>query len=338
MTQLEKSYLDIVPVYGFLLLLFGGAIFFTLRPAVVVVTDDVFSAVYGIRREHFKRIEMSVRLFRRVKLARVSESAEIDAITFAVQDAARRPVSAVFPYRYYDAAQRYAAQNPGTPVVVLAGQNKTPANASPAAEGSGALVFIKEDEVHDFYRAGLCAAIFSANKAAAMTISRQTDNNKTILMIANENVSPQTENFFEQGLRKGGSGASCVFKAMNDNYPTAELSCIVIWGPASTFLYSNTENNIPVIAFSWIDTAFASPNIKIIIDDSPLQLLPEIIKSLGGGNVKRTLKAGNNVEVFIPSTFKVMTLRTNSLPLALQLNIALKLPVNSAEPGINGQT
>jgi hypothetical protein len=338
MTRLERTYLDTVPVYGFLLLLLGGAIFFTLRPAVIVVTDDVFSAVYGTRREHFKRIEMSVRLFRRVKLVRISESAELDAIIFAVQDAARRPVSAVFPYRYYEAAQRYAARNPKTPVLVLAGRHKTPGNASPAVEGSGALVFIKEDEAADFYRAGLCAAIFSAHKATALSLNRQTDINKTILIIAAENASTQTEDIFEQGLRKGGSGASCVFKTMNDNYSTSDLSCIALWGPASNFLYSSTENDIPVIIFSWMDPEFSSPNIKIVIDDSPLQLLPEILKLLGRRNVKRTLLAGSNVEVFIPSTFKVMSLRTNSLPLALQLNIALKLPVNGAASGINGRT
>jgi hypothetical protein len=341
MTRLERTYLDTVPVYGFLLLLLGGAIFFVLRPTVIVVTDDVFSAVYGGRREHFKRIEMSVRLFRRVKLARISEDAELDAVIFAVQDAARRPVSAVFPYRYYEAAQRYAARNPKTPVVVLAGRNKTPDNASPAAEGSGAeisgaklggaLVFIKEDEAADFYRAGLCAAIFSANKATALSLNRQTDINKTILMMDNENVSQQTEDIFEQGLRKGGSGASCVFKTMNDNYPTADLSCIALWGQASNFLYSSTENDIPVIIFSWMDPEFSSPNIKIVIDDSPLQLLPEILKSLGRVNVKRDLSAGSNVEVFIPSTFKVISLRTKSLALAIRLNIALKLPVSGAE-------
>ncbi|MDR1363148.1 MAG: hypothetical protein LBJ35_03750 [Spirochaetaceae bacterium] len=338
MTHLEKAYLDIVPVYSFLLFLLGGLAVFMLRPPVVVITDDVFSAVYGTRREHFKRIEMSAQLFRRVKLVRVSEKAELDAIIFAVRDAARRPVSAVFPYRYYEAARLYAAQNPKTPVVVMAGQNKTPANNSPAVEGDGALVFIKEDEAADFYHAGLCAALLSTQKDSEGAANNQADTNKTILMIVNGDASLRAGDIFERGLRDRGSGASCVFKEMNDNYPINDLSCVAIWGQASAFLYSSTENEIPVIVFSWIDPDFASPNVKIIVDDSPLQLLPAVIKSLGKGDVKRVLRAGNNVEIFVPSVFKIMTLRTDSLPLVLRLNIAARLPVNSAASGTGGRT
>ncbi|MDR2658426.1 MAG: hypothetical protein LBC27_00335 [Spirochaetaceae bacterium] len=330
MTHLEKTYFDTVPVYGFLLFLLLGAVLFMTRPAVVVVTDDVFSAVYGIRREHLKRIEMSVRLFRRVRLVRISENAEIDAVVFAVQDAGRKLAAAVFPYRYYDAALRYAAQNPRTPAVVMSGQNITPAGAPPA-EGGGALLFIKEDEAADFYRAGLCAAFFSARQAETFSLAAKADGEKSILIISNEIVAVRMRDFFEQGLRSGGSKATCVFKGLNDNYPINELSCITLWGPANTFLYSGTENRVPVIIFSWIDPEFTSPNVKIIVDDSPLQLLPAILKALGEGGVKRNLREGNNVEVFIPSTFKVMTLRANnSLPLVLRLNIIAKLPVSGA--------
>ncbi|MDR2097359.1 MAG: hypothetical protein LBP37_02445 [Spirochaetaceae bacterium] len=325
MTHLDRVYLDALPVYAFLLFLLGASAVFTLRSPVVVVTDDVFSAVYGPRREHHKRIEMSVRLFRRIKLVRISESAEIDAVVFAADDAARMPLAAVFPYRYYDAALRYAALNPKTVPVVLAGLNTISFDLKPEQKGNPVL-FIKQDENTDFYRAGLCAAFLSGREARPFLFPKKNDGGKTVLVIKNEKSSGQADSFFEQGMRKGESGASSVFKGINDNYPLSELSCFVLCGPSNGFLYSSTENEIPNIVFSWIDPDFSSPTTKIIIDDSPLQLLPVIVKSLRRGEVKKRLRAGENTEAFVPSTFKIMCLRTGSLPLILSLGIAANLP------------
>jgi hypothetical protein len=323
MTHLERYYLDFLPVYAFLLFLFGGTAVFMLRSPVVVLTDDVFSAVYGPSREHIKRMEMSLRLFRRVKLTRISEDAELDAIVFAVEDAARKPLAAVFPYRYYNAALRYAAENPKIVSVVIAGLNAVSVASNPEEKRS--IFFIKQDEKIDFYRAGLCAAFLSSRTAHPFLLPKTDDGEKSVLVIKNEKTADQAESFFEQGLRKGGSGASSVFRGINDNYPLKNLSCAVFWGPSNGFLYSGVENKIPNIIFSWIDPGFSSPNVKVIIDDSPLELLPSIVKSLRQGNIKKTLQAGESAEAFAPSTFKIMSLRTASLPLALYLSIAVKL-------------
>ena len=223
MTPLEKIYLDTVPVYALLLFLLGAGMVFMARSPVIVVTDDVFSAMYGVRREHFKRIEMSVRLFRKVKLVRMSAEAELDAVVFAVQDAAKNPLAALFPYRYYNAALRYAGANPKPATVVLAGLNGVPAGGA-AGQDRAALIFVKQDQTSDFYRAGLCAALFSGRDDS---FAKLPDDDKTILIIANDRNSAEAKSFFEQGLRRGGSGASCVFRGINDNYPLTELSCVV---------------------------------------------------------------------------------------------------------------
>jgi hypothetical protein len=323
MTHLERIYLDFLPVYAFLLFLLGGSAAFMLRSPVIVLTDDVFTAVYGPSREHLKRIEMCVRLFRRVKLTRISEDAELDAVVFAVEDAARKPLAAVFPYRYYTAALRYAAENPKIISVVIAGLNAVSVDSNPEEER--AIFFIKQDENRDFYRAGICAAFLSGREAHPFLLPKTDDSERSVLVIKNEKTSAQAESFFEQGIQKGGSGASGVFKGINDNYPLDKLSCAVFWGPSNGFLYGSTENRIPNIIFSWMDPDFSSPNVKIIIDDSPLELLPAIVKSLRLENVKKTLRAGESAEAFVPSAFKIMSLRTGSLPLALCLSIAVKL-------------
>jgi hypothetical protein len=322
MTHLEKACIDTVPVYAFLLFLLGSGGVFMARSPAVVVTDDAFTSMYGVRREHFKRIEMSVRLFRRIKLVRMSAEADTDAVVFAVQDAARNPLAAIFPYRYYNAALRYAEANYRSAVVVLTGLNGIPHGAA-AEQGKTTLLFVKQDEVYDFYRAGLCAALFSGSSAF---FTKLPDDHKTVLVIANEKNSPEAKSDFERGLGDGGSAAASVFRGINDNYPLTNLSCIVFWGPSSGFLYNNAENRLPNIVFSWMEPDFFSPNVKIIIDDSPLQLLPPIVKSLNSAAVKERLTAGGNAEVSIPSTFKVPALRTESLPLALGLNIAAHSP------------
>jgi hypothetical protein len=334
MTHLEKTYLDTVPVYALLLFLLGAGAVFMARSPVIVVTDDTFSAIYGARREHFKRIEISVRLFRRIRLVRISADAELDAVVFAVQDAARNPLAVLFPYRYYDAALRYAGENPMHATVVLAGLNSVTSDAT-AGGDRAAVLFVKQDEASDFYRAGLCVASISTGLISAGSIStvlaafeKTPDDDKSVLMIVNEKNSDEAVSFFEQGLRQGGSSASCVVRGINDNYPLANLSCVVFWGQSSGFLYHSTENSLPNIIFSWLEPDFSSPNIKVIIDDSPLELLPAIVRSLKDSSVKNRLAAGEDTAIPVPSTFKVMALRTGSLPLMFRLNLASHLPVS----------
>ena len=333
MTPFEKIYLGTVPVYALVLFLLGAGAVFMARSPVIIVTDDAFSAVYGARREHFKRIEMSVQLFRRIKLVRMADEAEIDAVVFAVQDASKNPFAAIFPYRYYDAALSYSEANPRVATVVPAGLNSVQAGAG--AERDGAILFVKQDESSDFYRAGLCAALLSGRTAS---FAKVPDDDKSVLVITSEKNSPEAGSFFERGLEQGGSGASSVFRGINDNYPLTNLSCVVFWGQANGFLYNSAENSLPSIVFSWLEPGFSSPNVKIIIDDSPLELLPVVVKSLKEVSVKNRLAAGEDAEVLVPSTFKVLALRTSSLPLtfslAVQASQRVPYPLRGSKPGV----
>jgi hypothetical protein len=325
MTRLERICRETVPFYGFLLFLFIAGSVFLLRSPIVVVTDDVFSAVYGPRREHLKRIEIAVRLFRRVKLARIADEAETEAVMFAVQDAARCPLVAVFPYRYYDAALRYAQANPASTTAVISGTNDVSASGAPA-------LFVKQDENADFYRAGLCAALFSARLAEPFKLTTTEDGDKKVLVINGRNSPAQSREAFERGLRDGGSSAACDFRTATSGYSTSNLSCAALWGPANDFLYGSLENTIPEIIFSWVDPAFLSPNVKIVIDDSPLQLLPAIVRSLSGGagkSLKARLASGESAEILVPSAFMLMSLRTGSLPLSAFLAAASRQKLSS---------
>jgi hypothetical protein len=304
MTKLEKYCSDILPFYALLLLFLGAGGIFLLRAPALVVTDDLFSAVYGVSREHFRRIETSLRLFRMVRLVRIADGAELDAVVIAVQDASPRPFCAVFPYRYSEAARRYAEENGATPVVLIAGRN------TPLDEG-GRLV-VKTDQVSDSYRAALCAALFSKN-----------DSFKTVLVINEKNMNEETNVAFEEGMAAGGSGAKLVFRARNDSYSFSDVVCAVLWGPANSFLDSSTREVIPTIIFSWIDHTYTSNNTKVVIDDSPLQLLPQIVKSLNKKATKDALRSGESVTMLAKSRFKVLNFKVGSAKLAFLLNFAL---------------
>lgn len=337
MTKLEKMILDAVPVFALLVFLLGAASVLMLRPTVVIVTDDYFSALYGVRREHLKRIEMSAQMFRLVKLARVADEAETDAVVYAVRRAARNAKAAIFPYRYYEAALRYADSAPQTVPIVLLGLNHVPDAASRPEDGEeGArtgIVYVRQDEEADFYRAGRIAAILSTrdNKGALVP-----DTNMTVLAISHEQNGADTEAVFQQGLRDGGSGAACVWRRAGDSYPEDGLSCMVIWGPASGLLYNSLETVTPSVVFSWIDPAFTSANVKVVIDDSPLQLAPAVTAAVTG-RTRAQLLRGEDADIRLPSTFKAMSMRSGHPLNAVRLNAAVMTRMPRAAVGTDAE-
>jgi hypothetical protein len=210
---------------------------------------------------------------------------------------------------------RHAELNGETATVVMTGLNPPP----DGAPSGGPVLFVKQDEAADFYRAGLCSALFSAKEARPLTLPAVNDDGKKILVITGKYSSPEAHASFERGLKNGGSGASGDFITGNSGYRGIGFSCIVLWGPSNDFLYSAAENTTPNIIFSWLDPEFTSPNVKVIIDDSPLQLLPAIVGSLAQNGAKNRLESGGDMEITIPSAFKTICLRTGSLPLSFML-------------------
>lgn len=253
---------------GILLAFVLGAVFFYFRPPVVLVSDASFDALYGVRRAWGKGMMLSLRYFRRIKAVSVAENTGSDMLVFAVEETARTPYCVLFPYRYEEAAGRYAARFPQIPVVLLGGRIRE----APEPEG---IFFVSTDVMADFYRAGRCAAIFAQNGDGR-------------ILFFQENSMPAAERtVFIDGLREQGFEGEPLFINTGIDYSGSEnIACVVIIGSAPAFLERNPD--VPLILFSWIDPGLTGRGVKVIFDDSPWAMVPGTIAM-----VSRKEKAGS---------------------------------------------
>jgi hypothetical protein len=238
-----------------------GAALYRSRAPLLLVLDEEFIFLYGSRRSAIKRAELSLRLFRRVAVARIAEGASPDVVAFAAAAAAARPYAALFPARYRQGALRYAEQAPETPVGVLGGG----ALFRPAeAEG---FRFIETDKRTDLCRAGRCAALFARREGGK------------VLFFAGDLIDRNDKEAFVRGLRDQGFMDSPVFVDRGTDYVLPDgLSCVVMTSPADNSL--ENRGDIPIILFSWIDPGLSSRAVKVIFDDSPWALAFESAKAL----------------------------------------------------------
>jgi hypothetical protein len=243
----------------------GGAVLYRLRAPALVVVDDEFSFLYGTRRGALRMAELSLRLFRRVKVARISGGASPDVVAFAAAAAAETlPCAALFPAMYRQGAQRYAEQTPGVPVGVLGG------GALFRDAGAGEVRFIETDKKTDLYRAGRCAALFALRGGG------------DVLFFAGDLIDRDDRAAFERGLRDQGFGKDPVFVDRGTDYAPAEgFSCVVMTSPAESYLENNPGT--PMILFSWTDPGFTARGVKIIFDDSPWAMALEAATALNRG-------------------------------------------------------
>jgi hypothetical protein len=239
----------IVIISALLLAAVLTAFLFMVRSPLLIVTDDEFTGLYGIWRTREKQIRTSLRLFRRVKAPRVGAGAPPDVVAFAVDTAAKKPFAVIFPYRYHEGARLYAAQAPEIPVIVQAG------TARPGNSESSGLVYIETDKKTDFYRAGLCAAVFALRSDGI------------VLFIQGAGTTREDRTTFIQGLRQQGYENNPMFiQSTAEFQPNNNYACAVVAGAAVNFLNSNPA--MPIIAFSWLDPAVTSQDVKLIFDDS----------------------------------------------------------------------
>jgi hypothetical protein len=232
--------------------LLGAGVFF-LRAPVLLVTDAPFDALYGPTRALVKRVEVSLRLFRRVMPVLAPDGAGADVVAFTVGEAARAPYCVLFPYRYHEGAARYVDETPGVPVFVLGGGQKAEAED---------VVFIQTDTRADFYRAGLCAAILAGEGAEVVVYGQ---------------VATEWREAFLAGLREDGVERVVKYLSVTDDYSDIQnVACVVMNGQATAFLEQNRD--IPVILFSWLDPALTSYAIKVVFDDSPWALLTRVAR------------------------------------------------------------
>jgi hypothetical protein len=238
-----------------------GAAWYRLRAPLLLALDENFMALYGSDRGAVKKAELSLRLFRRVAVARIAEGASPDVVAFAAAAAAAKPYAALFPARLRQGARRYAEQAPGIPVGVL---------------GEGALFrpgenegfrFIETDTKTDLYRAGRCAALFALRGGGG------------VLFFAGDLIDRDDREAFVRGLGDQGFTGEPVFVDRGTDYALPEgLSCVVMGAPAENPL--ENKNDLPLIIFSWIDPDFTPRSVKLIFDDSPWALAFEAARAL----------------------------------------------------------
>jgi hypothetical protein len=238
-----------------------GAALFRLRAPLLLALDEEFIFLYGSRRSARKQTELSLRLFRRVAVARIADGASPDVVAFAAAAAAARPYAALFPARHRQGAGRYAEQVPGIPVGVFGGG----ALFRPG-ENEG-FRFIETDKKTDLYRAGRCAALFALRGGGRA------------LFFAGDLIDRDDRDAFERGLRDQGYMDAPIIVERGTEYVISEgLSCIVMTSPTESSLENNSS--LPTILFSWIDPGFTARGVKIIFDDSPWALAFASAKAL----------------------------------------------------------
>jgi hypothetical protein len=238
-----------------------GAALYRSRAPLLLALDEEFIFLYGSRRGALKRTELSLRLFRRVAVARIAEGASPDVVAFAATAAAARPYAALFPARHRQGALRYAEQAPETPVGVLGGGALF---RTTEAEG---FRFIETDKKTDLYRAGRCAALFALRGGGG------------VLFFAGDLIDQNDKEAFVRGLWDQGFMDTPLFVDRGTEYALPEgLSCVVMSSPADNSL--ENKGDIPIILFSWIDPALSSRAVKLIFDDSPWALAFESAKAL----------------------------------------------------------
>jgi hypothetical protein len=240
-----------------------GAALFRFRAPALLVVDDDFTFLYGTGRSALKRMELSLRLFRRVKVAQIAAGASPDVVAFAAASAAEgRPYAALFPAMYRQGALRYAEQTPGIPVGLVGG------GALFRPVRNGGIRFIETDKKTDLYRAGRCAGLFALRGGG------------DVLFFAGDLIDRDDREVFARGLRDQGFGNDPVFVDRGMDYvPSERLSCVVVTSPAENYLENNPA--VPMILFSWADPGFTSREVKIIFDDSPWAVAFESAKALG---------------------------------------------------------
>jgi hypothetical protein len=253
----------ILSILGLLAL---GAALFMFRSPVLMVVDDEYIGLYGLRRSWVKQTEISVKMFRRFKVVRMADGAAPDVIAFAVNEAASRPYAVLFPFSYERGARRYAEQSPGIPVGVLGGGARIRRPAELPVEENG-LVFIETDRTTDLYRAGRCAALFALQDGGG------------ILFFTGDTVNWNDKDAFLKGLRDQGFEDLPVFVDIGEDYTLSRgFSCVVMARAVEDYLDNNPT--APAILFSWIDPGITPREIKVIFDDSPWALAAAAVKTL----------------------------------------------------------
>jgi hypothetical protein len=264
---MEKRRLLLLAIVAGIVLALGiSCIVFFTRAPVLVVTDISFVSLYGAGRVRLERARASLALFRPVKQVVIADDAGDDIAYFAVGEASSRPFCVLFPVRFADAAGLYRERFPEIPVAILEGRgtDRNQATLDPGESTAGNFFQFATDMESDFYRAGLCAAILDGDK------------NGRIVVFLDDSIQNEGREAFLRGLRdQGKETAPLFFTSFSELSGFSGISCVVLAGSGAEFLEKNQE--IPVILFTWLNTAFIPENTILVFDDSPwAQAVPAV--------------------------------------------------------------
>jgi len=241
---------------------------FSFRPPILVITEQNFIALYGEHRINREAFFTSLAFFRPVKKVDIASDAGEDIVPHAIVEVSNNPYCVVFPLRFANSAAAYHGNNPEVPVIILEGRHQY-RRANP-----GFFIY-KTDVESDFYRAGLIAAIITAETEGRIAVF--VDNRQ---FSAYRDVSRTA---FSRGITEQGGRAQSVsfFASLSEMPENTEFACVVLAGTASDYL--DRKADIPVIMFSWLDTTVLPMDVFLVVDDSPWAQLKEAVTLFSKG-------------------------------------------------------
>ena len=253
-------------------------IFFTRAP-ILIVTDALFTALYGEERIQQQRRWASLTLFRQVKPVMVADGASPDMIMMAIFEAASRPYMVLFSNYHSAAAQRFHTDFPATPAVLISGISSPQPSLSP-----GELFHVYTIDLHtDMYRAGILLGILAGlwNNPEQQAESPIRHN---FAVWADNSVTSEHHELFAMGVREEDPEASVVFANRLSDIPDAEiLSGLVLTVPGGEYFNNNPQ--MPVILFSWLNPGFTPREVSVQFDDSPWGMIVPAVRKAEQGEL-----------------------------------------------------
>ncbi|MDR2747176.1 MAG: hypothetical protein LBB77_06980 [Treponema sp.] len=291
---LRKRKMVLVPL-GLLALVL---VVFLSRSPALILSDAGFDALYGPRRTWFRQAGLSLRLFRQVKRVIVAEDANPEAAVFAIEGKSAKPWTVLGHSRYRQGLERYSRQYPDIRVLLI--RDDTPSLSAETGPES-----ILADTRLNSWRAGRCAAILAGGEGGR------------ILVFQDGRDFPVNREAFLAGVREENDVLVPLYLNSSADYSSwNDVRCVVLGGPGDP--YFNREGGIPAILFTWMDPALSPYSVKIIGDDSPWALAPEVFRSSG---------ADSGGYRSVPAEFTVLRRRVGDGELAKRLKKVVHLQI-----------
>ena len=268
-----------MPIFSFIVFISAFTYLFFLRAPVVLLSDAYFDTVYGERHIQIGQLEASFRIFRQIKIARVSEDTSERGIIDAINSASMFPSAVFFPYSYSYAAEAYSKSinSEKSKIFILM-------NRIPNRDTKDDFYYVFSNTDIDFLIAGECAAILAdeytpvfdgANEAGVSTVSRS---DKSVFFIYDEPIDEGEKDVFLEGLASKNFSGAVDYINGHERKSWLEAASVVVYGPAPVFLYSTQE--VPTVLFSWLSNINYFPlGIKVHINDSPYIFIPQALKA-----------------------------------------------------------